>query len=146
MEPPAPMEGVDSAGSPPLHALSPTILGWSWAFQLTLCLIPVLAFVFAAHHLRHQPSHRVLFLTALLSSGVTSLAMIWLLLLPWRMPAAVAETDIGWFAMTFLYVWTVLDFWRGGRVTGFRPRGLTAALALAVLLLPVSFLQMSARL
>ncbi|NKX45883.1 hypothetical protein [Roseicyclus persicicus] len=107
------------------------------ALPLAALLFPLAALVFAAVNLRRGTPARVLFGSALVSSALALVAGLVLTLLPGLRPEEAAGQDWQGYAITFVYAWALLDFWRGARLTGARPRApaLVAAVALAAVAL-----------
>jgi hypothetical protein len=117
------------------------VLAVSVALLLAGLVFPVAAFVFAAINMRRGSEARLLFTSALLSSGLSLIAGLMVTFLPGAFPGRTLAGDWGSFLLIFLYAWALLDFWRGARETGARPRGpatvagicLAAAVVAAVL-------------
>ena len=118
------------------------VLAVSVALLLAGLVFPVAAFVFAAINMRRGSEARLLFASALLSSGLSLFAGLFVTFLPGVFLGPSMAADWRGFLLIFLYAWALLDFWRGARETGARPRGpasvagicLAAAVVAAVLL------------
>jgi hypothetical protein len=117
------------------------VLAVSVALLLAGLVFPVAAFVFAAINMRRGSEARLLFTSALLSSGLSLIAGLMVTSLPGAFLGHTLAADWRSFLLIFLYAWALLDFWRGARETGARPRGpaavagtcLVAAVVAAVL-------------
>jgi hypothetical protein len=95
----------------------------SAALYLFGLLFPLAVFVFAAINLRRGASARFLFSSALISSGLALAAGLAVWLWPAARPDRAVAQDWRGFVLVFLYAWVLLDFGRGARLTGLRPRG-----------------------
>ena len=129
---------IDGAAGAP----SPAVQLAGIALAVALVLIPLLACLFAALNLKRHPDRRVLFLTAILSSGITALAFLAVAVAPWLLPRSLEEMGILGFTLLFLYVWTLLDLWRGAQVAAFHPRWLAISIVIAGLAVPISITAM----
>ncbi|QBX99756.1 hypothetical protein E2K80_02640 [Rhodophyticola sp. CCM32] len=117
--------------------LPPVWGGFYLLFNLMLVLVPFLACVFAVLNLRVTPEQKAQFAFAVISSGLTGLTTSWVIYLPRAVPATLRSENILEFTLVFLWAWTLLDFWRGTKATGWRPRLAAIAVALSVISLPV---------
>jgi hypothetical protein len=98
------------------------MLAVSLALLLAGFAFPAAAFVFAAANLRRGRQARPLFVSALLSSGLSLIAGVMVTFLPGARLDRTMAGDWRSFLLIFLYAWALLDFWRGARITGARPR------------------------
>lgn len=122
---------------------APTTLALSQALTLAIILIPVSALLFAALNLKSRSDNRVLFITATISAALTSLMMLTAFLAPRWVPDVLRVSDMLGFTIVFLYAWTLLDFWRGARRSGLRPRWAGCAVLLSIIATPSLFLAMA---
>ena len=99
------------------------------AFALAVLLpvaglgFPLAALVFALANLRGGAEARILFGSAATSAALALMAGLALAVLPGLMRPEDAG-GLHWqsYAIPFVYAWALLDFWRGARLTGARPR------------------------
>lgn len=119
-------DGIPGAFAPPgatwLDMPEGVLLALAVVISLLLILTPACAFAFARANLRANPSERVLFGSAMVSSGATTLWMTVLALFPGLTQVQVLQTTVLPFATLFFWAWTLLDFIRGVRAVGLRPR------------------------
>jgi hypothetical protein len=107
----------------------------SAALSLFGLLFPFAVLAFAAINLRRGTSARVLFVSALVSSGLALAAGLAVWLVPAARPDRAIAQDWRGFVLVFLYAWVLLDFGRGARLTRLRPRlpAIVAVLCLGLL-------------
>lgn len=110
------------------------------AMYLFGLVFPLAAFGFALVNRRRVPEARILFTSAMISSGLTLAAGLAIWLLPATRPDRGVTLDWRGYALTFLYAWTLLDFWRGAMRTRARPRALAAVAAACLLALAAAFI------
>jgi hypothetical protein len=125
----------DLLSQPAMAAAAPSqveVVVVSAAIYLFGLVFPLAVFVFSAINLRRGSEARVLFVSAMISSGVALLSGLLIWLLPAARPQPSAAQDWRGFALVFVYAWALLDFWRGARLTRARPRGPAAVAALCL--------------
>jgi hypothetical protein len=117
----------------------------TFAVYLFGLVFPLAALAFAAANLRTGAGARPLFLSAAVSSTLALVAGIAVWLLPVARPGHALAQDWRSVALMFLYAWALLDFWRGARLTGARPRvpALIAGFCLAWTVLAVPIIGLS---
>ena len=111
----------------------------SAALSLFGLLFPLAVLAFAAINLRRGTSARVLFVSALVSSGLALAAGLAVWLVPAARPDRAIAQDWRGFLLVFVYAWVLLDFGRGARLTGLRPRLPAGVAALCLGLLGAAF-------